>query len=111
MKVWQHGNVLGCNEKKVSMLNKQKPCEGTIRPYNIVILKFLKSDMNLQFVTGVHAVFTYLTSHLWKPEHVMSELRRKASNETYGKGIKFKIYSIVKTFLIKCKVLHTKQSK
>ena len=43
--------------------------------------------MNIQFVTGVYAMLTYLTSYLCKPEHTMSELMKKASKEAYGKGI------------------------
>ena len=44
--------------------------------------------MNLQFVTGVYAMLTYLTSYLCKPEHTMSKLVKKASKEPYGKNIK-----------------------
>ena len=41
--------------KKVSILYNRKPSKVNIGPYNTFILKFLKSSMNLQFVTGVHA--------------------------------------------------------
>ena len=34
------------------------------RAMNTVILKLLKSNTNLQFVTGVYAMLTYLTSYL-----------------------------------------------
>ena len=44
--------------------------------------------MNLQFVTGVYAMLTYLTSYLCKPEHTISKLVKKASKEPYGKNIK-----------------------
>ena len=67
--------------KKVSVLYKRKPCDVNIGPYNTVILKLLKSNMKLQFVTGVHAMLTYLTSYLCKPEHAMSEFMKKASKE------------------------------
>ena len=53
--------------------------------------------MNLQFVTGVYAMLTYLTSYLCKPEHTMSERMKKASKEAYGKGIKDKMLSIGNT--------------
>ena len=33
--------------------------------------------MNLQFVTGVYAMLTYLTSYLSKAKHAMSELMKK----------------------------------
>ena len=80
--------------KKVSILYKQKPREVKVGPYNAVILKLLKSNMNLQFVTGVCAMLTYLTSFLWKPEHVMSKFMKKSSKETYGKDIKDKMLPI-----------------
>ena len=73
-------------EKKVSILYKRKPCEVNIGSYNTVILKLLKSNMNLQFATDVHAMLTYLTSYLRKPGHAMSELMKKASKEAYGKN-------------------------
>ena len=82
----QYDNALGCVEKKISILYKRKPCEVNIGSYNTVILKLLKSNMNLQFVTDVHAILTYLTSYLCKPGHAMSELMKKASKEAYGKN-------------------------
>ena len=69
--------------KKISILYKGKPCEVNIGPYDTVILKLLKTNMNLQFVTGVYAMLTYLTSYLCKPEHAMSERMKKASKEAY----------------------------
>ena len=82
----QYDNALGCVEKKVSILYKRKPCEVNIGSYNKVILKLVKSNMNLQFVTDVHAMLTYLTSYLFKPGHAISELMKKASKEAYGKN-------------------------
>ena len=65
--------------------------------------------MNLQFVTGVYAMHTYLTSYLCKPEHAISELMKKASKqaygkEAYGKEIKGKMLFIGNTFLTKREV-------
>ena len=100
----QYDNALGCVEKKVSILYKRKPCEVNIGPYNTVILQLLKANMNLQFVTGVYAMLTYLTSYLCKPEHAMSKLMKKASKEAYGKDIKGKMLSIGNTFLTKFEV-------
>ena len=51
----------------------------------------------MQFVTGVYAMLTCLTSYLCKPEHTMSERMKKASKEAYGKGIKDKMLSIGNT--------------
>ena len=88
--------------KKVSILYKRKPCKVNIGPCSTVILKLLKSNMNLQFVTkGVYVMLTYL----------MSELMKKASNEDYGKDIKVKMLSIGNTFLTKRKVSTQKSIK
>ena len=60
--------------------------------------------MNLQIVTGIYAMLTYLTSYLCKREHTVSKLMRKASKEIYGKDIKDKMLSIGNIFLSKRKV-------
>ena len=60
--------------------------------------------MNLQFVTGVYARLTYLTSYLFKPEHAISELMKKASREVYGNDVRSKVHSIGNTFLTKREV-------
>ena len=49
-------------------------------------------------------MLTYLTSYLYKPEHAMSKLMKKASKEAYGKDIKDKMLTIGNTFLTKCEV-------
>ena len=88
-----------CGKKGLYIVNRVN-----IGPYNTVILKLLKSNMNLEFVTGVYGMLTYLTSYLCKPEHAMSELMKKASKEVYGKDINDKILSIGNTFLTKREV-------
>ena len=60
----------------VSILYKRKSYEVNIGQYNTVILKLLKSNMNLQFVTDVYAMLTYLTSYLCKPEHTVRQLMK-----------------------------------
>ena len=60
--------------------------------------------MNLQFVTGVYAMLTYLKSYFCQPKHAISKLMKTASKEVYGKDIKGKIFSIGNTFLTKRKV-------
>ena len=58
--------------------------------------------MNIQFVTGVCAMLTYLTC---KPEYAVSELmKKKASKEACGKYIRGKIHWIGNIFLTKCEV-------
>ena len=87
-----------------TIIYKRKPCEVNIGPYNTVILMLLKANMNIQFVTGVYAMLTYLTSYLCKPEHTMSELMKKASKEAYGKDIRGKMHSIGNVFITKREV-------
>ena len=99
----EYCNALRCVEK-VTIFYKRKPSEVNIGPYNTVILKLLKANMNIQFVTGVYAMLMYLTSYLCKPEHTMSELMKKASKEAYGKDIKGKMHSIGNVFLTKREV-------
>ena len=67
--------------------------------------------MNLQFVTDVYAMLTYLTSYFYNPEHAMSEFLKKASKEAYGKGIKGKILFIGNGFLTKREVFTHKAIK
>ena len=90
--------------KKNSVLYERKPCEVNIGTYNTVISKLWKANMNIQFVTGVYVMRTYLTSNLCKPEHTMSELMKKASKEAYGKDIRGKMHSIGNIFLTKREV-------
>ena len=99
----QYDSALGCVEKR-SRYHINKNHKVNIGPYNTVILKLLKSNINLQFVTGVYSILTYLMSYLCKPEHAMSELMKKASKEAYGKDIKGKMLSIGNTFLTKREV-------
>ena len=107
----QYDNALGCVQKKVSILYKWKPYEVNIGPHNTVILKLLKSNMNLQIVTGVYAKLIYLTQYLCKPEHALSKLMKKASKEAYGKDIKGKTLSIGDNFWLNARFLHLKQLK
>ena len=89
-------------EKKFSILYKRKPCEVNIGPYNTVISELSKSNMNLQIVTDVYVMLTYLTSY--SPGHAMSEPMKKASKGAYEKYIKGKMLSIGNTFLTKHEV-------
>ena len=57
-RLWQCIKMCG---KKVPILYKRKSFEVNIGPYNNGILKLLKSNMNLQFITDVYAMLAYLT--------------------------------------------------
>ena len=54
-------------KKRISIVHKRKPYEVSLRNFNTVILKLLKSNMNIKFVIGVYAMLTYLTSYLSVP--------------------------------------------
>ena len=88
--------------KKVPTLYKQKSCEVNIWPYDNVILRLSKSNMDLKFVTGVYA---YIPSIMFMQTQTCNEKTyKKASKEVYGNDIKGKMLSIGNTFLTKCKV-------
>ena len=72
-------------------------------PCNAVIIQLLKSDMNIQFVTGIYAMLTYLTSYLCEPEH-MSELMKKALKESYGRNVTKKLSAIGNVYVTKSEV-------
>lgn len=91
-------------EKKTTVLYKSRLCEMNIVPYNTAILQLLKSNMNVQFVTGIYVMLTYLTSYLCKPEHTMSELIKKASKESYWRNVWEKLSANGNVFVIKCEV-------
>ena len=96
--------ALEITEKRMSILYKRKPSEVNIGPYNTVILSLLRANMNIQFVTGVYAMLTYLTSYLCKPEHTMSELMKKASKEAASKDLKGKMHAIGNVLITKREV-------
>ena len=64
----QYNVALEHSKQKLSLIYKRRPAEKCISPYNPILLNSLKSNMNLQFVTGVYGLLSYLTSYLCKPE-------------------------------------------
>ena len=101
VKAEQYDNPLGCVEKKVSILYKWKPCEVNIEPYNTVILKLLKSNMNLQFnhrcICNV-----YIPNLIFMGVWIYN--KRTYAKGIKGKDIKGKMLSIGNIFLTKCGV-------
>ena len=70
--------------------------------------------MNIQFVTGVYAMFIYLASYLRKPEHAVSDLIEKAPRKAYRNDIKGKMVYIgnkILTISIKYKLFIRSFSK
>ena len=92
--VAQYYNALSEAEKDASVVYKRSVSDILIGPYNTVIFSCLKANMNIQYITSVYALLTYLTSYLCKPEHNMGELMRKASKEAYGNDVKSKMRPI-----------------
>ena len=81
-------DALHKRNRKLSIHHKQKPNEKDISPYNTVTLSLIKSNMNLQYVTGIYGLLTYLTSYLCKSETTMGELMRKDFKESSSDGAK-----------------------
>ena len=90
--------------KKITIVYKRKPNEEFVSPYNTVLLSLMKSNMNIQFVTGVYGLLAYLTSYLCKPEHKASELMKKAGKEASGLDLKEKLRKAGNVFLTKREV-------
>ena len=88
-------------KRKTTILYKRKPKEKWISPYNTVLLSLMKSNMNIQFVTGVYGLLAYLTSYLCKPEHKASELMKKAAKEASGLDLKEKLRKVGNVFITK----------
>ena len=97
----QYESALEVMKNKVSIIYKRKPNEKDISPYNTVLLSLSKSNMNIQFVTGIYGMLAYLTSYLCKAEHGMSELMKKASKEATGENMRGKLRKIGNVFLTK----------
>ncbi|KAK3098765.1 hypothetical protein FSP39_022868 [Pinctada imbricata] len=65
--------------------------------YNPIILRCLRANMDIQFITDVWACVAYITSYMCKPEKTMSELMRVACKE--ADTVKTKLKSIGNVFL------------
>ena len=77
----KYENAMKSMQKNTSIHHKRRPNELNISPYNTVLLSLLRANMNIQFVTGVYGLLTYLTSYLCKPEKAMRKLTKKASKD------------------------------
>ena len=52
----EYYDALDYISSRVTVLYKRKPSEQNVSPYNTVILSLMKSNMNLQYVTGLYGV-------------------------------------------------------
>ncbi|XP_070573805.1 uncharacterized protein [Ptychodera flava] len=96
----EYHSILTLSLKRTSVILKRKPSETSINPYNPFILKALRANMDIQYITDVWACIAYITSYMCKPEREMSELMRNAVKEADTATEKLK--SIGNTFL-KCR--------
>ena len=83
--------------KKTNIILQRHPSEVNVNPYNPVILKALRANMDIQFITDVWACVAYITSYMCKPERTMSELMRNACKE--AETVKDKLKAIGNVFL------------
>ena len=70
-----------------------------ISPYNPILLKVWKANMNIQYVTGVYELVMYLSSYMCKAEHTMSELMKKASKESNNSSVADQLKPIGQVFM------------
>ena len=97
----QYDNSLEVMENKVSIVCKRNPNEGFISPYNTVLLSLVKSNMNLQIVSGIDEIISYLTNYFTKVENRMIELMKEISKEAGDQDICDKLRKIENGFLKK----------
>ena len=95
----QYTSSVQTAQKRVTVLMKRSVSEMTVNNYNSHILRALRSNMDIQFITNMWACIAYLTSYICKPERTMSELMRKASKEANGKSVRNALKDIGQIFL------------
>ena len=64
----EYENAIERMQKNITIHYKRRPNELNVSPYNTVLLSLLRANLNIQFVTGVYGLLTYLTSYLCKPK-------------------------------------------
>ena len=95
-----YNNAVADDQKRLNIIYKQKPAKINTVHCNAVILKLLRANMNIQFVTRVYAMLVYLTLYLSKPEHATSKLMKRASKEAQ-RGVQKQLEIIQKIFFEK----------
>lgn len=67
-----------------------------MNPYNPIIMKALRANMDIQYIKDVWGCVAYITYYMCKPERSMSELLRNACKE--ANTVKDKLKSIGNVF-------------
>ena len=93
----EYQTAVETSAKKTNIILQRRPTEVNVNPYNPVILKALRANMDIQFITDVWACVAYITSYMCKPERIMSELMRNACKE--AGTVKDKLKAIGNVFL------------
>ncbi|XP_077978182.1 uncharacterized protein LOC144433703 [Glandiceps talaboti] len=72
---------IGVSLKCTTIIFKRTPSEASINPYNPYILRALRANMDIQYITDVWGCIAYITSYMCKPEREMSDLMKNAVKE------------------------------
>ena len=75
-----------------------------ISPYNTVLLDLMKSNMNLQFVTGIYGLLACLYSYMCKEKGKFGETMRKVVKKSPGLNVREKLRKVENVFLTKHEV-------
>ena len=103
-----YNSAVADNQKRLNIIYKQKPAKINTLHCNAAILKLLRANMNIEFVTRVYAMLVYLTLYLCKPKHTMSRLMKKVAKEAQ-RGVQKQVFK--KYFLRDEKLVHMTQLK
>ncbi|XP_069125440.1 uncharacterized protein [Argopecten irradians] len=91
--------ALEISQHRINIALKRDVGEINVNNYNPVILRAIKSNMDIQYITNIWACIAYLTSYMCKPERTMSDLMKKTSKEASNKCIRDKLFDIGNLFL------------
>ncbi|WAR17568.1 hypothetical protein MAR_032162 [Mya arenaria] len=78
----ENSSFLKSDARAVNLLMKRSPQELMVTNYNKPILRALRANMDIQYITNILACVAYLTSYICKLERAMRDMMRKASKET-----------------------------
>ena len=95
----EYENAMDTMQRNTTILYKRQANEINVVPYNTVLLTLLRSNMNIQFVTGSYGLLTYLTAYMCKDDKNMSELMKKASKEAASGDIRGKLKKVGNVFV------------
>lgn len=74
----KYQDALNVSMKKTNIILKRETSDTFVNPYNPVILKCIRANMDIQFITDVWSCVACITSYTCKPVKTMSDLMRNA---------------------------------